>query len=103
MKTIWKTCTFYTFDSLMYSLLPWDTLFKTIFDFATAGGWDCVAALVRFPVFHYSVVFRLDLLKSWNPLWNIEAIWGSLIRPKWQTSAILAQHTCTLYTFSKKL
>ena len=30
--------------------------FKNIFDFTTAGDWDCVAA-VGFPVLHYSVDF----------------------------------------------
>ena len=48
------------------------TLFKTepseskgypfkniIFDFTTAGDWDCVAAVERLPVLHYSVDFIL--------------------------------------------
>ena len=26
-----------------------------IFDFTTAGDWDCVAAVERLPVLHYSV------------------------------------------------
>ena len=29
--------------------------FKNIFDFTTAGDWDCVAAVEGFPVLHYSV------------------------------------------------
>ena len=28
---------------------------KNIFDFTTAGDWDCVAAVERLPVLHYSV------------------------------------------------
>ena len=32
-------------------------LFKNIFDFTTAGEWDCVAAVVRLPALHYSVDF----------------------------------------------
>ena len=32
-------------------------LFKNIFDFTTAGDWDCVAAVERLPVLHYSVCF----------------------------------------------
>ena len=31
--------------------------FKNIFDFTTAGDWDCVAAVERLPVVHYSVDF----------------------------------------------
>ena len=29
--------------------------FKNIFDFTTAGDWDCVAAVERLPALHYSV------------------------------------------------
>ena len=29
--------------------------FKNIFDFTTAGDWDCVAAAERLPALHYSV------------------------------------------------
>ena len=32
--------------------------FKSIFDFTTAGDWDCVAAVDRLPVLHYSVDFN---------------------------------------------
>ena len=32
-------------------------LFKNIFDFTTAGDWDCVAAVERLPALHYSVDF----------------------------------------------
>ena len=32
-------------------------LFKNIFDFTTAGDWDCVAAVERLPALHYSVHF----------------------------------------------
>ena len=31
--------------------------YKTIFDFTTAGDWDCVAAVERLPALHYSVDF----------------------------------------------
>ena len=31
--------------------------FKNIFDFTTAGDWDCVAAVERLPALHYSVDF----------------------------------------------
>ena len=31
--------------------------FKNIFDFTTAGDWDCVAAVKRLPALHYSVYF----------------------------------------------
>ena len=29
--------------------------FKNIFDFTTAGDWDCVAAEERLPALHYSI------------------------------------------------
>ena len=31
--------------------------FKNIFEFTTAGDWDCVAAVECLPVLHYSVDF----------------------------------------------
>ena len=31
--------------------------FKNIFDFTTAGDWDCVAAVERLPALHYSLDF----------------------------------------------
>ena len=31
--------------------------FENIFDFTTAGDWDCVAAVERLPAIHYSVDF----------------------------------------------
>ena len=31
--------------------------FKNIFNFTTAGDWDCVAAVERLPALHYSVGF----------------------------------------------
>ena len=31
--------------------------FKIIVDFTTAGDWDCVAAVERFPALYYSVDF----------------------------------------------
>ena len=31
--------------------------FKNIFDFTTAGDWDCVEAVERLPALHYSVDF----------------------------------------------
>ena len=33
---------------------------------------------------------------SWVSLWNFETIRGSLIKPKWQKLASLAQEICTL-------
>ena len=33
------------------------TFFKNIFDFTTAGDWDCVAAVERLPALHFSVDF----------------------------------------------
>ena len=31
--------------------------FKNIFDFTTAGDWDCVAAIERLPALHYILDF----------------------------------------------
>ena len=39
--------------SLCFQIYP----FKNIFDFSTAGDWDCVAAVERLPGLHYSVNF----------------------------------------------
>ena len=44
-------------SSLVQSLLPKDTLLRTIFDFTTSGDWDCVAAVKRLPALYYSVDF----------------------------------------------
>ena len=41
----------------MHSLLPKDNRFRNIFEFTTAGDWDCVAAVELLPVLHYSVDF----------------------------------------------
>ena len=35
-------------------------------------------------------------LGSWVSLWNFETIRGSLMKPKWQKIASLAQEVCTL-------
>ena len=48
-----KTCTLFTFSSLVYSLLPKDSLFKNIFDLTTAGNWDCAVAVECLLAFHY--------------------------------------------------
>ena len=46
-----------SFNSLVQSLLPKDTPLKNIFDFTTAGDWDCMAAVDCLPSLHYSVDF----------------------------------------------
>ena len=48
--------------------------FKNIFDFTTAGDWDCVAAVARLPALQYSVDFFSCPLGSWVSLWNFETI-----------------------------
>ena len=65
--------------------------FKNIFDFTTAGDWDCVAAVERLPSLHFSVYFIACPLGSWVSLWNFETIRGSLMKPKWQKLASLVQ------------
>ena len=58
--------------------------------------WDCVAAIERLPVLHYSVDFIFCPLGSWVSLWNFEIIRGSLTKPKWPKLASLAQEMSTL-------
>ena len=70
--------------------------FKNIFDFTTAGDWDCVAAVERLPALHNSVRFYFCPLGSWVSLWNFETIRGSLMKPKWQKLASPARGICTL-------
>ena len=53
----WKFSTLYTFSYLSYSLLSRDNLLKNLFDFTTAGDRDCVAAVERLSVLHFSVDF----------------------------------------------
>ena len=67
------------------------------FDFNTAGDGDCVAAVERLPALHYSVDFIFSChLGSWVSLRNFETITGSLMKPKWQKLASLAQEIYTL-------
>ena len=70
--------------------------FKNIFGFTTAGDWDCVAAVERLPAPHYSVDFISCPLGSWVSLWNFETIRGTLMKPKREKLACLAQEICTL-------
>ena len=65
--------------------------FKNIFDFTTAGDWDCVAAVERLPALHYSVDFIFFSSGSWVSLCNFETSRGSLMKPKWQKLARQAQ------------
>ena len=57
--------------------------FKNIFDFTTAGDWDCVAAVERLPALHYSVDFIFLSCGIRVSLLNFETIRGSLMKPKW--------------------
>ena len=65
-------------------------------DFTIAGDWDCVAAVKRLPALHHSVDFIFLSFGPWVSLWNFETIRGSLMKPKWQKLASLAQELCTL-------
>ena len=62
----------------------------------TAGDWDCVAAVERLSALHYSVDIFTCHLGSRVSLWNFETIRGSLMKPKWQKLASLAQKICIL-------
>ena len=46
---------FQFFGAVFASILGYP--FKNIFDFTTAGNWDCVAAVERLSALHYSVDF----------------------------------------------
>ena len=45
---------------------------------------------------HESSILFSCPLGSWVSLWNFETIRGSLMKPKWQKLASLAQEICTL-------
>ena len=51
--------------------------FKNILDFNTAGDWDCVAAVERLPVLHYSVDFiflSFGIVDFIVELWNYQRV-----------------------------
>ena len=91
-----KVCTFWFqfFDALFASKgYP----FKNIFDFTTAGDWDCVAAVERLPALHYSVGFIFLSFGIMGFIEEFETIRGSLMKPKWQKLASLAKKVCTFW------
>ena len=53
-------------------------------------------AVERLPAIHYSVDFIFLSLGSWVSLCNFETIRGSLMKPKWQKLASMAQEIRTL-------
>ena len=71
--------------------------FKNIFDFTTAGDWDCVAAVERLPALHYSVDFIFLSFGIMDFIMELKTTRGSLMKPKWQKLASLAQKICTLW------
>ena len=80
----------------MHSLLPKVNLFKNIFEFTTAGDWDCVAMVERLPALHYSVDF---IFLSFWIIGSIVELW-SLMKPKWQKLASLANEIYAHSSFS---
>ena len=66
----------------LFPLMFTSNIFKNIFDFTTAGDWDCVAAVERLPALHYSVDLIFCPFGPWVSLWNFETIRGSLMKPK---------------------
>ena len=62
----------------------------------TAGDWDCMAAVERLPALHYSVDFIFLSFGIMGFIVEFETMRGSLIMPKWQKLASLAQEICTL-------
>ena len=55
-----------------------------------------MAAVVRLPALHYSVGFILLSFGIMGFIVELEIIRGSLMKPKWQKLASLAQEICTL-------
>ena len=49
----------HTLVSVLWCILCFQriTFFKNMFDFSTAGDWDCVTAVERLQALHYSVDF----------------------------------------------
>ena len=60
-----------SFSYPVHSLLSKDNLFKIIFDFTTAGDWDCVAAVERLPALHYSVNFIFLSFEIMGCIWEL--------------------------------
>ena len=64
--------------SLFFSIVFAELSMKRVlFDFTTAGDWDCVAAVERLPAIHYSVDFIF--LSFWImgfivELWNYQRV-----------------------------
>ena len=71
--------------------------FKNIFDFTTAGDWDWMAAVERLPALHYSVDFIFLSFEIMDFIVELKTTRGSLMKPKWQKLASLAQKICTLW------
>ena len=64
---------FIKMDKLGCSLCFQGNRFKNIFDFTTAGDWDCVAAVERLPALYYSVDFiflSFGIMGFIVELWN---------------------------------
>ena len=70
--------------------------FINIFDLTTADDWDCVAAVERLPALHYSEDFIFLSFGIMGFIVELYTIRGSLMTPKWQKLAHLAQEICTL-------
>ena len=56
-----------------------------------------MAAVERLPAFHYSVDFIFLSFGIMGFIVEFETIRGSLMKPKWQKLASLAQKICTLW------
>ena len=55
-----------------------------------------MAAVERLPALHYSVDFIFLFFGIMGSIVDFETIKGSLMTPKWQKLASLAQEICTL-------
>ena len=86
--------TMHTLVSVLWCILCFQRIFlRNIFDFTTAGDWDCVAAVERLQCRFY--LFSCPFGPSVS-LWNFETIRDSLMMPKGPKLASLAQKICTL-------
>ena len=57
LLTIFQSNVNFQFFGAVFTSKGYTLDLKNIFDFTTAGDWDCVAAVERLPALHYCVDF----------------------------------------------
>ena len=64
-------------EKIYFKVWPPEYPFKNVFDFTTAGDWDCVAAIERLPALHYSVNYiflSFGIMGFIVELWNYSRV-----------------------------